>query len=87
MNDNQFVVDLGDLKLSDDQRQKINAAIQKAVTGELATIELKKEVVLIPVNRWPRDRGPIINGIIVRDIKAANLENLLGGQANSFGNE
>jgi len=32
----QFVVDLGYVKLSDEQKRIINAAIQKAVIGELA---------------------------------------------------
>lgn len=62
---NQFVVDLGNLKLSPDQRKKMNAAIQGAVAGELATFSLKKRVVLIPIDKWPN--GPILDGIVIRD--------------------
>lgn len=36
---NQFVIDLGNLTLTDDQRKSLNAAIHKAVAGELANIE------------------------------------------------
>jgi hypothetical protein len=67
MQENQFTVDLGDLKLNEEQRRRINGAIQKAVAGELATISLAKEVVLIPAFKWPKGRGPIINGLIIRD--------------------
>lgn len=79
MNENQFVVDLGSLQLSDEQKKKLNAAIQKAVAGELANIELDQEVVLIPVSKWPVGRGPIINGIIIDDIRNAKLDRLAGG--------
>lgn len=87
MDENQFIVDLGDLQMSDDQRKKINSAIQKAVAGELANIELEKEVVLIPVNKWPKERGPIINGIIIRDLKNAGLDKFLGSDVIKFDNE
>lgn len=66
MNENQFVVDLGAMKLTDDQRSRINAAIQKAVAGELATLDVTKKIALLPVTKW-KD-GPIINGIIIRDL-------------------
>lgn len=74
MNTNQFVVDFGSLQLSDDQRKKINAAIQKAVAGELTDIELDKEVILIPVNKWPTGRGPIRDGIIIRDLRTGGFD-------------
>lgn len=77
MNENQFVVDLGDLPLTDDQRKKINAAIQKAVAGELANIELDKEVILVPVNRGIGGRGGIRDGIIVRDLRGGNFDSFL----------
>ena len=64
---NRFVVDLGDLDLKDDQRHRINASIQKAVSGELATIDTisLKRSVLIPVN--PTFKFPILWGIVFRD--------------------
>jgi hypothetical protein len=62
---NQFVVDLGPVNLSDAQRKSINAAIQGAVTQELAKLTLKKKIVLIPVDKWPK--GPILEGLIARD--------------------
>ena len=65
MKENQFTVDLGDLKLDDKQRLRINSAIQKAVTGELASLNLRKSPVLIPINKFPN--LPIWYGIIARD--------------------
>ena len=61
------MVDLGLLQLTFDHNKKLNSAIHEAVAGELANIELDKEVVLIPVSNWPVCRGPLINGIIVDD--------------------
>jgi hypothetical protein len=66
MVENQFVVDLGTLKLTDEQKQRINGAIHKAVAGELATIDTGNKVALFPITKWPH--GPIINGIIIRDL-------------------
>ena len=63
---NQFVIDLGDLTLSDDQHKSLNAAIQGAVTKELAGFKLSKRIVLIPVDKWPK--GPILDGIIARPL-------------------
>ena len=65
MAENQFVVDLGTIKLSDEQRQRINVAIQKAVAGELATINVSNKIALFPISKFP---GPIINGIIAGDL-------------------
>jgi len=77
MKENQFTVDLGDLKLSDDQRIKINAAIQRAVTGELATIGSANQIALFPFgghgHKFP---GPIIWGIIARPLKDQWLKDL-----------
>ena len=64
MQENIFTVDLGNLKISVDQRNKINAAVQTAVTGVLAKTGISNKVVLFPINRWPK--GPIIWGIIAR---------------------
>ncbi|HEX7903846.1 MAG TPA: hypothetical protein VF487_08205 [Chitinophagaceae bacterium] len=64
MASNQFVVDLGNLSLSSAQRKSLNAAIQGAVTNELARFKLTKRIVLIPVDKWPK--GPILDGIIAR---------------------
>lgn len=63
---NQFVVDLGDIRLTDVQRQKINNAIQAAVSAELSNVQLGKKLVLIPISKWPK--GPIIDGIIARPL-------------------
>lgn len=65
MKENQFTVDLGDMKLDDQQRQQINASIQKAVSGELARLNVSRKAVLIPVNKFPK--FPILWGIIIRD--------------------
>ncbi|MDB5223380.1 MAG: hypothetical protein JWN83_2047 [Chitinophagaceae bacterium] len=69
MANTQFVVDLGDVKLSNEQKNAINAAVQKAVTGELANISSTSRLALFPVGgRWPRFPGPIIWGIIARPV-------------------
>jgi hypothetical protein len=64
--ENQFVVDLGTLKLTDEQRQRVNAAIQKAVIGELATIPSGNKLGYFPLDKFKG--GPIINGVIIRDL-------------------
>lgn len=75
MKENQFVVDLGTLKLTEAQKKSMNAAIQTAVASELGKLDLKNQVALIPVHKWPK--GPIINGIIIRDrIEVDKLVNL-----------
>lgn len=66
MAENQFVVDLGNVQLSADQRRRMNASIQSAVASELANFKLSKKIVLIPVDKWPK--GPILDGIYVRDL-------------------
>jgi len=67
MKENKFMVDFGELKLTDDQRRKINSSIQKVASEELANIhgEDKTRNVLIPVNNWPH--FPILWGLIIRD--------------------
>jgi hypothetical protein len=65
---NKFEVDLGNLDLTATQHNAINAAIQHAVSAELAKINLKNQLVLIPIRNWPK--GPIINGIIARELNA-----------------
>ncbi len=62
----KFEVDLGDLKLTADQSQRINRSIQAAVASELSNVKLGKKYVLIPIEKWPR--GPIIDGIIARPL-------------------
>ncbi len=64
MKENVFTVDLGEMKLTEAQRQEINGAVQSAVTGVLARNKLGKGLVLFPVDKWPK--GPIIWGIIAR---------------------
>lgn len=63
---NQFVVDLGTLKLTDEEHQRINAAIQKAVVGELATVNTSNRFALFPLRRFTI--GPILDGIVARDL-------------------
>jgi len=75
MKENQFTVDLGSIKLTEADRNNINAAIQKAVAGEVANLNLKNRVVLIPANKWIK--GPIINGIIIRPIDILDIERLI----------
>ena len=75
MKENQFTVDLGSITLTEADRSNINAAIQKAVAGEIANLNLKNRVVLIPANKWPK--GPIINGIIIRPIDILDIEKLI----------
>jgi hypothetical protein len=65
MSDNIFTVDLGKIKLSEDQRHNINSAIQKAVAGELARFDLREQIVMIPVtSKLNIGRYPYIRGFI-----------------------
>ncbi|RDC62877.1 hypothetical protein [Adhaeribacter pallidiroseus] len=84
MEKNQFVVDLGDLELSPEQSKSLNAAIHKAVAGELANIGTANQVALFPINdlsdidrKTIFGKGGLINGIIIRDFKKENLKDLL----------
>lgn len=63
---NQFVVDLGEFRISDSQRESINNAIQSAVAKELSQIQINSKLVLIPISKWPK--GPILDGIIARPL-------------------
>jgi hypothetical protein len=66
----QFVVDLGNVKLTEQQKNSINAAIQRAVTGELAVVGSTSRLALFPIGgRGPKFPGPIIWGIIIRPAK------------------
>lgn len=49
MNENKFVIDLGDLNLTDEQKKAINASLLKAVANELASIGSSNEVIAIPI--------------------------------------
>lgn len=71
MKENKFTVDLGSMKLTDAERIKINSAIQKAVVNEISGLGLKNRVALVPINKWIK--GPIINGIIVRELTERDL--------------
>ena len=76
-NHNEFVVDLGTLKLSDDQRKTINAAVQKAVAGELANLSLTERFIMIPGSPSSRFPGwPHIYGIVARLVDEAFLNKL-----------
>ena len=81
MANNQFVVDMGKVKLTDEQAQRINTAIQKAVAGEIAHLNLKEHIALIPVNNKPF--GPIIRGIIVQVAAFEKLNELAGGESST----
>ncbi len=72
----KFTVDLGEIKLSEDQVQNINAAIQKAVAGELAKVNPARQIVLIPVNANPRLKENIIIGIIAREFNEERQKQL-----------
>jgi hypothetical protein len=76
MAQNQFVIDLGDVTLTEEQRSTMNAAIQKAVAGQLGANNLKDQVALFPVG-GKRPIGPIINGIIARKIDVAKFKDVL----------
>ena len=76
-NHNEFVVDLGTLKLSDDQRKSINSAIQKTVAGELANLSLTERFIMIPGSPTSRLPGwPHIYGITARLVDEAFLNTL-----------
>jgi hypothetical protein len=73
--ENKFTVDLGSIKLSPEQHTKINTAIQKAVSSELANISSTEKIILIPVNKWIK--GPILDGIIARELNEGLLNQIL----------
>ncbi|MBP6392003.1 MAG: hypothetical protein KA352_14015 [Flavobacteriales bacterium] len=75
MKNTKFEVDLGTLQLSAAQNGAISAAIQQAVVGELAKLELKKKIVIMPVN-FPGRRGELA-GLKVR-LMTARLEQEFG---------
>lgn len=77
MKQNQFIVDLGSLELTEDQRKSLNAAIHKAVAGELSNIGTAKNVGLFPVSQLPTGHGPIINGIIIRNFGDVKFKDLI----------
>jgi hypothetical protein len=76
MNENQFIVDIGSLQLNDEKWKKIDAAIHKAVAGELADMGTTNKLSYIPIRDlskvereelFGKDRG-LVNGIVVRDL-------------------
>jgi len=73
--DNQFIVDLGDVKLTPVQVERMNAAIQKAVAGQLASINQKGQLALYPITKFPK--GPIINGIYARLIRPEEFNKVI----------
>jgi hypothetical protein len=75
MKNNKFEVDLGTLELTEDQKTAINSAIQQAVTGELAKMNLKSRLVLIPISHFPF--GGITMGFIAREPNDKLLKELL----------
>ena len=75
---NMFVVDLGQLELTADDQARINAAIQKAVAGELALTKLNQRVALLPSN--PLLHGILTRGIVARVLDQAQFDNLLNAK-------
>ena len=73
--ENQFTVDLGTMKLSDQDRAEINLAIQKAVASQLGGLSRTGKIVLIPVNKWTL--GGIINGLYIRPIDEKILKEVI----------
>ena len=73
---NKFEVDLGNLDLTEKQRLSINTAIQNAVANEVAKMDLKKQIVLIPTFKG-RLPGPLINGIYVRPLSVEIFKDLV----------
>lgn len=76
MQENQFIVDLGDIKLSATERLAINKSIQVAASIELAKIKSAQNAKLLEVNKGkvglklpPKGTGPklppIYYGMIV----------------------
>lgn len=82
---NQFLVDLGNLTLQDKDKDRINVAIQKAITGELANLGKANSVGLFPVKdfeaKLPNGDKILINGIIIRDLKVGSLENVYNSKS------
>lgn len=75
-NQNQFVVDLGTIKLSEAQRASMSAAIQRAAAAELANVGAASgRLVLIPADKWKI--GPIVNGIVARPINEELFNQIL----------
>lgn len=73
---NQFVVDLGTLKLDDAHRERISAAIQKAVTAELANAG-DKNIHFKPVtaaDKFQGIHGPLIRGFVAINQKIGTIE-------------
>lgn len=77
MADNQFIVDLGTVQLTDAQHQSMNNAIQAAVASEIAKLGAASKIALVPVNKFIK--GPLINGIVARDI-TKNFDQFLAGK-------
>ena len=77
MADNQFTVDLGTVQLTDAQHQSMNNAIQAAVASEIAKLGAANKIALVSVNKFTK--GPIINGIVARDI-TKNFDQFLAGK-------
>ena len=68
--------DLGELKLDDTHRDRISAAIQKAVTAELATTA-NKDVHYKPVSatdKFPGIHGPLTRGFIAINQKIGGIK-------------
>ena len=77
MANNQFVVDLGSVRLTDDQHQRMSNAIQAAVAAEISNLGSANKIALVPINKFVK--GPIIDGIVARDI-TKNFDQFLAGK-------
>lgn len=81
MNENRFIVDLGDITLTDEDRNKINQAIQQAVSKELLNIAKADNPVAFPFVSHDKDElirilgdHPLFTtGIIIRDLSKGAL--------------
>jgi hypothetical protein len=71
MENNQFIVDLGDLKLTAQQKQSINKSIQLAVSLELSKIKAAEKVKTIDVENGKL----VLNPLTGRGIKLPSLVN------------
>lgn len=62
--ENQFLVNLDGLKLTDEQRQRINSGIQSVVMKEIAQIDQVEDFSVTKITKPFSFTSPFINGII-----------------------
>ncbi len=79
-----FKVDLSGLDLKHEHLENINVAIQKAAAEELAKIDLKDKIVLVPVNPERNIKDRIICGIYPYVLEDKGFANEIERATNSF---